>query len=508
MSVSPTTTKKNENGAEEASKLQVARKRAQRLILLEHLCNTLADRMWLYAAGLLLIDTIAKLDKNSSSIVTASLYGVVLASVKILFAPLIGSLIESSRRLQGSMTSLIFQNTTVALSCLTMFWIIYADNVEVSAWAVFAIVTTFSCFAILASVGLQNAISRDWVVEITTPEELTSMNAWMRSIDQATMVLSTALSGFSISLNQAWGAVAVASFNIFAMIIQAICLVKTYNLIPSLSEKKTKKKSVDFEEIPNNIERIKTAMKTLFGGWALLFSSKVAIPGLALATLYVNILGLSFPLQGYGRENCLSEATISIIYIGSAVSGFLAPMSFPFLKRTIGLLGTACAGAIWQLIFVGFGIYGLFADGSPYFLANDKQCIDHLVTDEEVFSSYWLRCPAGVDMPESFVSIIVIFSAAVAQRWGLWIFDMSVTQMFQEKVDADKRNRTSAGHYSLCSVFEFLMYGLALAWGSSCFFGNAILVSSGLVVSGYTMFLIWALLTSRKKKEQFNFTEF
>jgi len=101
---------------------------------------------------------------------------------EILFAPLIGSLIESSRRLRGAMTSLIFQNTTVALSCLTMFWIIYSDNIDISAWTVFAIVTTFSCFAILASVGLQNAISRDWVVEITTPEELTTMNAWMRSI--------------------------------------------------------------------------------------------------------------------------------------------------------------------------------------------------------------------------------------------------------------------------------------------------------------------------------------
>ena len=113
MSVSPKTTQ--ENVAEEGSELQDARKRAQRLILLEHLCNTLADRMWLYAAGLLLIDTIAKLDENSSSIVTASLYGVVLASVKILFAPLIGSLIESSRRLRGAMTSLIFQNTTGTL---------------------------------------------------------------------------------------------------------------------------------------------------------------------------------------------------------------------------------------------------------------------------------------------------------------------------------------------------------------------------------------------------------
>ena len=119
MSVSQKTTQ--ENGEEaKTGELENARKRAQRLILLEHLCNTLADRMWLYAAGLLLIDTIAKLDENSSSIVTASLYGVVLASVKILFAPLIGSLIESSRRLRGAMTSLIFQNTTKLLREATL----------------------------------------------------------------------------------------------------------------------------------------------------------------------------------------------------------------------------------------------------------------------------------------------------------------------------------------------------------------------------------------------------
>ena len=193
------------------------------------------------------------------------------------------------------------------------------------------------------------------------------------------MVLSTALSGFSISFDQAWGAVAVASFNILAMIVQAICLVKTHKLIPALSEKrKAKKEAEESDSCEGKIKKIKEALKTFFGGWVLLFTSKVAIPGLALATLYVNILGLSFPLQGYGRENCLSEATISIIYIGSAVSGFLAPISFPFLKRTLGLLGTACAGAIWQLVFVGLGIYGLFAQGSPYFLANEKECLDDL----------------------------------------------------------------------------------------------------------------------------------
>ena len=38
------------------------RKAAQRRILVEHVFNTLADRMWLYAAGLLLIDVVLRID--------------------------------------------------------------------------------------------------------------------------------------------------------------------------------------------------------------------------------------------------------------------------------------------------------------------------------------------------------------------------------------------------------------------------------------------------------------
>ena len=40
------------------------RKSAQRRILIEHVFNTLADRMWLYAAGLLLIDVVLRIDPS------------------------------------------------------------------------------------------------------------------------------------------------------------------------------------------------------------------------------------------------------------------------------------------------------------------------------------------------------------------------------------------------------------------------------------------------------------
>jgi len=56
---------------------------------------------------------------------------------------------------------------------------------------------------------------------------------------------------------------------------------------------------------------------------------KIIFLGITLAVLYINILGMTFPLQGYGREACLSEAAISILYISSAFSGLIAPAAFP-----------------------------------------------------------------------------------------------------------------------------------------------------------------------------------
>ena len=58
------------------------RKKAQRLILIEHVFNTLADRMWLYAAGLLLIDATIKQGIDAQPIFISSLYGLLLELIK------------------------------------------------------------------------------------------------------------------------------------------------------------------------------------------------------------------------------------------------------------------------------------------------------------------------------------------------------------------------------------------------------------------------------------------
>jgi len=82
------------------------------------------------------------------------------------------------------MVPLFIQNTSVAISAVLLTIILMDDMIEIPVWAVFTVVTFFSCIAILASVGLMNVISRDWVVEISDDDELTYLNAWLRSIDQ------------------------------------------------------------------------------------------------------------------------------------------------------------------------------------------------------------------------------------------------------------------------------------------------------------------------------------
>ena len=92
--------------------------------------------------------------------------------------------------------------------------------------------------------------------------------------------------------------------------------------MPKLAHKPRRQRA----ETTTILEAARLKVKTFVDGWILLAKSQVAVPGLVLGILYINILGLSFPLQGYGREACLSEATIAILFMLSAVIGFVAPV--------------------------------------------------------------------------------------------------------------------------------------------------------------------------------------
>jgi len=477
------------------------RKTAQRLILIEHVFNTLADRMWLYAAGLLLMDAVLKLNDEASPITVSSMYGLVLNVVKVLLVGTIGGVVERMPRLSGALVPLVIQNSSVIISAIFLGLVFGSSEALIPAWGLFTIVTVFSSIAVLASVALMNVVSRDWAVEIATDDELTILNSWLRAIDQGSLILASGLAGIAISYDKMIGCAVIGGINVVAMIIQGILLTKVYKMMPNLAKSKVIK--TENESYTKSYkESLNDKMKYFYESWYLFIKSIVFLPGVVLGVLYLNILGMGFPLQGFGRQSCLTEATISIIYIIGAVTGFVAPVMFPTLVRNLGLPKTGIAAGVWQIIAITISIIGLFVKDSTYnAFDQDAECpvsFDNstIIQQEDTF---WISCPKdgnNVDIyqrPETFISVGLIFLSSILQRWGVYLFDMAVTQLFQITVDNNERNRVAAGQFSLNSMFSIAMYFFGLVWTETCNFGSAILVGSALIVLAYFIYIIWAL---------------
>ena len=104
------------------------RRGAQKRILAEHVFNTLADRMWLYAAGLLLIDVVLRIDPAFNPIAISSTYGLVLSVVKVMLVGPVGSLVDRMPRWWAVMVPLLVQNISVALNALCIGKVTFGEE--------------------------------------------------------------------------------------------------------------------------------------------------------------------------------------------------------------------------------------------------------------------------------------------------------------------------------------------------------------------------------------------
>ena len=238
------------------------------------------------------------------------------------------------------------------------------------------------------------------------------------------------------------------------MIIQGILLIRVYNMVPSLSTQRAPRVQ-ELTERSCWSKIIKTVKQT-YDSWVIFFKSKVALPGFVLGTLYLNVLGMNFPLQGYGRQACLTEALIALIYISASVTGLLAPIVYPFLVKCFGLINTGAVAGLWHIGAISVSIVALWAPGSEYFVFTGEPCnqnstqLDSII---ETVDTWWQSCPKdenGAPLykpPETYVSVILVFTSAVVQRWGLYVFDIAVTQLFQVTIPSNTRNRAAAGQF-------------------------------------------------------------
>ena len=177
-----TSEKSSERDALESSSAnQLKNDAPKKWFLTLSLFSKLGDRMWTFAAYLLLAKAFPDL-----RMVLGGLFGLSIAISTAICSSWIGGWIDRSKRLTAATTCLIVQNFSVGktsisrlfdilcfysavaatIETLCILWPFDFEKSSTLEYVSIATVTLFSCIAMVASIGHQICIDRDWVPEI------------------------------------------------------------------------------------------------------------------------------------------------------------------------------------------------------------------------------------------------------------------------------------------------------------------------------------------------------
>lgn len=459
----------------------------KRWFLILSLFSKLGDRMWTFAAYLLLAKAFPEW-----KMILGGVFGLSIAIATAICSSWIGGWIDRTKRLPAATACLAIQNTSVAIAAaVETLCILWSELTPTMEYVSILIVTLFSCIAMVASIGHQICLDRDWVPEIFNGDDLTSINAWVRRIDQFAMLAGPFIASIAIDQSAWIGGVAIAVWNILSVFVEYFFMKKIYNHFPTLSIK----------EIPENSSNSRfRGLKDIFMAYTYWYESPVFFPGLALAILYSNIFQLSYLAQAYSTTHCISSTWIAFIWVVAGFCGFSATIPYEGWVKAYGLMKVAILGALLHFGFVIITVVGLFIPGSMYILYlgvdSADECPQQLnVTELSLLDSKpdgysWITdYSTPCTPPDSLFSILIMLFACALSRVGLWTFDLAVSQMFQEWVTPDQRGKVSGAQNGVQYFFDCVHYGLVFIWSQQCEYGNGIIFTCFLMFIGYARFI-------------------
>ena len=94
----------------------------------------------------------------------------------------------------------------------------------------------------------------------------------------------------------------------------------------------------------------------------------------------------------------------------------------------------------------------------------------------------------GSDHEPVSVSLLLLLAGVLGARFGLWMFDLSVSQLLQEKVIEEERGVVSGVMNVFIAVMDMLHYVLAIAAPNPQHFGILTFISVGFVGSGLLLY--------------------
>ncbi|XP_064614656.1 solute carrier family 40 member 1-like [Liolophura sinensis] len=512
---------------------------------------TYGDRMWSFGVGLFLIEL------EPDSLQLTAVYGLCQGAAVLLLGSLIGSWVDRTARLKAARVTLVCQNVFVILGALVVILLLAFRSQIAEIWdgwltaLCHALLILFAVLARLASVGNTISIERDWIIEICgrDSERLTKMTATLRRIDLLTNITAPVATGQVLGFGSIIsGAIFIASWNFVSVFVEYVLIKKVYVSVPALAKKKyisgnekDLATSDDIVVMENSRPRkalrsccytVFSSLITLARGWKVFMRYKVAYAGIALACLYMTVLGFDNITTGYSYSQGMSESVLGLIMGAGAIVGILGTFVFPLLKSRFGLVRTGLISMATETICLTMCIASIWSPGSPFdpfylrtsevttrttanetwqlttqvysVLSDDRpQEAEVYFWDEmmSVYSNTSGLLPAIEDNStavtpaeggNSFISLTLMLTGIVTARFGLWISDLAITQQVLESVDERERGSFSGVQNSINMLMDLLKFAMVVAAPEPEFFGILVLISFAFILLANVFYAVYS----------------
>ncbi|BFI31265.1 solute carrier family 40 (iron-regulated transporter), member 1 [Marchantia polymorpha subsp. ruderalis] len=458
-----------------------------------HFLSRWGDRMWEFAVGLFMITI------WPDSLLLAAVYGLTETASIAAFGVVVGNWVDRTPRLKVVQISLVVQNSSVVIAGLSLVCLLaYPDSLPGGSQTFAALTVLVNlCGALAALSGLATniVVERDWVIVISeqyAPGLLTQLNSIMRRIDLSCKLLAPVFVGFLMSGVSALAcALAIAVWNLVSVGIEYKLLHSVYWSIPALQLREaptvvaTDAEDVglldgnlptnreadmedahDFVQIShkNQIDRTLSYGNGLLGkclhlpyieGWTVYLQQEVMLAGVSLALLYFTVLSFGSLMTAVLNWRGVPAYVLGLARGVAAIIGILATVAYPILQPKLQTVRTG----LWS-INLQWSLLSISA-------------ISVLVHN-------------GVG-----ASAMLIIGVA-ASRFGLWMFDLSVTQLMQDSVPEHKRGVVGGVQNSLQSLMDMLSYVMAIVISDPRHFGVPVLISYWAVGSAAVLYACYS----------------
>ncbi|XP_039378893.1 solute carrier family 40 member 1-like [Mauremys reevesii] len=297
---------------------------------------------------------------------------------------------------------------------------------------------------------------------------------------------------------------------------------------PGIPEAPTEQKSSpemqrkSVTKLPLCFRKMHRMLCTCRDGWKAYYRQSVFLAGLGLAFLYTTVLGFDCITTGYAYTQGISGSLLSILMALSAFSGLMGTILFTKLRKHYGLAVTGVISSLLHVSCLMLCVFSVFAPGSPFdlgifsLLTSKNSSLNHETLQKNQLHIYpfqrninqpilpdrssihWtnntvlLDSVHGSDHPESYISIILLFSGVILARIGLWSFDLTVTQLLQENIPESERGIVNGVQSSMNYLMDLVHFIMVILAPQPQQFGLLVIISLLFVITGHVMYFIYA----------------